>query len=84
MADLDFEGRPQRFRLSDTDLNWKEWLPFLTMYRILRIRVPHCPPGHDTDCRHSGMYYGMSRQEARDFLTPFMYEVSWHAYLGSK
>lgn len=55
-------------------------------YRILRIRVPYGAPGSPelNGSRAEGCSYGMSRQEAKDFIYDFFSEVSWRAYLGSK
>ena len=66
-----------------------EWRWFLRWYRDLRIRVPHAAPGHERcghgePCMRQGMYYGMSRDDAREFLWKFTTELDWHRYLGTK
>lgn len=55
-------------------------------YRILRIRIPYGAPGSAMldGYRAEGQSYGMSRDEAKDFIYNFFSEVSWRAYLGSK
>ena len=75
------------------DLDREDWLMILKWYRILRIRIMHAPPNHVLDpcvfedgrnCIRDGQAYGMTREEARQFLAQVVETVSWHTYLGSK
>lgn len=67
------------------DLNPDEERFFRRACRTLRIRVPAVYPGTgDPSNRHSGLYYGLSREEAKALIQPLAEALNWYGYLGSK
>ena len=75
-----------KFRRARFDsISTRDWLALLRFYRILRIRIPWFNGTPDMDgLRHSGLYYGMARTEAKATLWEWARELDWHEYLGSK
>ncbi len=70
--------------LYETDLTLADRAACRRQYRTLRIAM-YAP----TTSPHGrlGVYqgsYGMTREEAKNFLMDFYREVSWHQYIGEK
>lgn len=84
LGDADHESPPRMMLWRDYELDLADRCAVRRQYRSLRIAVY-------ASQKYTGLtqpacqgWYGMSRDDARQFLAAFYQQVAWANYLGSK